>query len=92
MAKSSTARSRVSMSGLSSLINDLREGVRAGEDDATLAGRLLPGLDQVLERREAAAALGRLGGRARAEKLSPARRAEIARLAAEARWGRRPAD
>ena len=38
----------------------------------------------------AAALLGRLGGRkgglARAKKLSPERRSEIARLAAEARW------
>jgi hypothetical protein len=41
----------------------------------------------------AAVALGRLGGQkggnARAEKLTPERRAEIARKAAEARWGRR---
>jgi hypothetical protein len=40
-----------------------------------------------------AAALGRLGGlkggRVRAERLSPARRREIARRAAEARWRRR---
>jgi hypothetical protein len=90
MAKSNAAR-RVSTSSLADLINDLREAVRAGEDDAALALRLVPGLDLVRDRREAAAALGRLGGRARAEKLSPARRAEIARLAAEARWGRQGA-
>jgi hypothetical protein len=40
----------------------------------------------------AAVALGRLGGkkggRARAEKLSPERRREIARNAARARWGK----
>lgn len=39
----------------------------------------------------AAVALGRLGGqkggRARAEKLTPAKRSEIARKAAAARWG-----
>lgn len=39
-----------------------------------------------------AAALGRLGGKkggpARAQKLSAERRSEIARLAAEARWGK----
>jgi len=29
---------------------------------------------------------GRIGGKARAEKLSPERRAEIARKAAKARW------
>jgi hypothetical protein len=41
----------------------------------------------------AAVALGRLGGqkggRARAEKLTPNERQEIARRAAEARWGKR---
>lgn len=35
---------------------------------------------------EAAAELGRKGGKARAEKTSPARRAEIARKAAASRW------
>ena len=34
----------------------------------------------------AAQALGRLGGKARAEKLSKKRRAEIAKKAAKARW------
>ena len=34
----------------------------------------------------AAAQLGSKGGKARAEKMSPERRAEIARLAAEKRW------
>lgn len=34
----------------------------------------------------AAAAMGKKGGKARAEKMSPERRAEIARKAAEARW------
>jgi len=38
---------------------------------------------------EAAAALGRMGGAARAKSMSPKRRAEIARKAAEKRW-RRP--
>ena len=71
------------------LISDLREAIHAGEDDLALAHRLLPGLALLQERREAAAALGRLGGRARAEKLSPARRVEIARRAAEARWAQR---
>ena len=37
---------------------------------------------------EAAAALGRMGGKARAEKMTPARRAEIARQAAAKRWKR----
>ncbi len=36
----------------------------------------------------AAVSLGKLGGKARAEKLSPARRAEIASKAAKARWAK----
>ncbi len=44
------------------------------------------------ERRQAARMLGRIGGKkggkARAKKLSAERRAEIARLAAQARWRR----
>jgi hypothetical protein len=36
----------------------------------------------------AAKALGAKGGKARAEKMSPERRAEIARNAAAKRWGR----
>lgn len=36
----------------------------------------------------AAAELGRKGGKKRAENMSPERRAEIARKAAEKRWGK----
>jgi hypothetical protein len=36
----------------------------------------------------AAAALGRKGGKARAERMSPERRTEIVREAAAKRWGR----
>lgn len=36
---------------------------------------------------EAAAAMGRKGGKARAEAMTPERRAEIARKAAAKRWG-----
>lgn len=43
------------------------------------------------EKNPAAVALGRLGGlkggKARAEKLSPKKRSEIAKRAAQARWG-----
>jgi len=39
-----------------------------------------------VEKQSAAAELGSKGGKARAEKMSPARRAEIARKAAEKRW------
>lgn len=38
------------------------------------------------EKDEAAAALGRKGGAARAKNMTPERRAEIARRAAEKRW------
>lgn len=38
---------------------------------------------------KAAAALGKKGGKARAQKLSPERRSEIARLAAQARYGKK---
>jgi hypothetical protein len=37
----------------------------------------------------AAAELGRKGGKARAERMSPARRTEIARAAAEKRWAKK---
>jgi hypothetical protein len=40
-------------------------------------------------RDSAAAELGKRGGRARAEKMSPERRAEIARNAAAKRWEKR---
>jgi hypothetical protein len=39
---------------------------------------------------QAAAALGRKGGKARAEGLSPEQRREIARTAAHARWQQKP--
>jgi len=46
--------------------------------------------DERDEARSAAASLGRLGGKARAAKMLPERRAEIARKAAAERWkGRR---
>ena len=35
----------------------------------------------------AAVALGRMGGKARAAKLSPRKRKQIAKIAASARWG-----
>jgi hypothetical protein len=42
------------------------------------------------EREDFASKGGRVGGKARAEKLSPKRRAEIARAAAQARWKKTP--
>ena len=50
---------------------------------------------EVHEKNPAAVALGRLGGlnggKARAKKLSPKRRSEIARKAVEARWKKQKA-
>lgn len=45
-----------------------------------------------IEKDEAAAALGRKGGAARAKAMTPERRAEIASKAAGKRWGRKTAD
>lgn len=42
------------------------------------------------EKNQAAAELGRKGGKARSEKMSPERRAEIARTAAAKRWAKTP--
>ena len=39
---------------------------------------------------EAAQSLGRRGGKARAEKMTPERRAEIAKKAAQSRWKKHP--
>lgn len=55
---------------------------------AVLVGRIATG--EVEDEREAlssaAAEMGRKGGKARAEAMTPERRAEIARTAAQARW------
>jgi hypothetical protein len=45
--------------------------------------------EDALEPKSAAAELGRKGGKARAEKMTPERRTEIARKAAEKRWAAR---
>ncbi|MDP8993404.1 MAG: RNA-binding protein [Pseudomonadota bacterium] len=57
---------------------------------AVLIGKIATGEveDERDEVRSAAAELGRRGGKARAEKMSPERRAEIARKAAAKRWSR----
>ncbi|MBA7695032.1 hypothetical protein ES703_103649 [subsurface metagenome] len=60
------------------------------QDINVLAAHIVGGATQ--EKNPAAVALGRLdglkGGKARAEKLTPERRVEIAKKAAMARWGR----
>jgi hypothetical protein len=43
-------------------------------------------LDDTVSTTKAAAALGKKGGKARAARLTPVQRSEIARLGAEARW------
>jgi hypothetical protein len=40
----------------------------------------------------AAVALGKRSGKARMEKLSPEKRSEVAKLAAEARWAKKKRD
>lgn len=45
-------------------------------------------IDETPELKSAAAELGSRGGKARAENLSKKRRAEIARTAAQKRWGK----
>jgi hypothetical protein len=46
-------------------------------------------IEETLEPRSAAAELGSKGGKARAEKMTAERRAEVARKAAQKRWGHR---
>ncbi|MFH2021726.1 MAG: hypothetical protein ABIJ33_00375 [Patescibacteria group bacterium] len=65
------------------------------EDENTIASQIVElTTDQPSkkEKNPAAVALGRLGGlkggKARAEKLSPEKRKEIAKKAAQARWGK----
>ena len=65
--------------------SEIDSEVPAQNEDATV--------QEPVEKNPAAVALGRLGGQkggvARAKKLSQARRSEIARRAAVARWGKR---
>jgi hypothetical protein len=57
---------------------------------AVMIGKIATG--EIEDEREtlasAAAELGRKGGKARAEKMTPERRREIAQAAAKKRWGR----
>ena len=57
---------------------------------AVMIGKIATGEieDEREDVKSAAASLGRLGGKARAEKMSPERRAEIARKAAAKRWAK----
>lgn len=74
-----------------------RSSMNKGGDINTIAARIVaqstaePAPQPVKEKNPAAVALGRLGGlkggKARADKLSPKRRKEIAKKAAAKRWG-----
>jgi len=73
----------------------LKRTSKKKEDENTIASQIvdLTTGQPTKEKNPAAVALGRLGGlkggRARAEKLSPERRKEIAKKAAQARWGKK---
>ena len=74
----------------------LKRTSKTKEDENTIASQIVTlATDQLVkkDKNPAAVELGRLGGlkggKARAEKLSPARRKEIARKAAQARWGKK---
>ena len=62
--------------------------------DANQLAKLIVGIasgeepDERPEKDEAAVALGRKGGKARAQKLTPEQRAEIAKRAAAKRWSK----
>lgn len=58
--------------------------IATGEEEEEFEGQGDDGKDK------AAQSLGRRGGKARAEKLTPEERAEIARKAAAKRWGPSP--
>lgn len=82
---------------LAHLIRDLRDALEAGEDPDDLAERVWPRVVTIVsENTNAAVELGRRGGkkggRARAEKLTPEERSEIARKAAKARWEKKGDD
>ncbi len=69
-----------------------RSSKRQPQDVNVLAADIVAEATGDSEKNPAAVALGRLGGKkgglARAKKLSKKRRSEIAKLAAQARWGK----
>lgn len=74
------------------LIREIAGAIEEGEAPESVAKRLWPRIAEIV-RSGAAAELGRKGGKkggqARAKKLSAERKKEIARKAAEARWGKK---
>lgn len=76
---------------LTRLIHEIHDALHEGESAEDLAERVWPRVVAIVsENTNAAAELGRRGGKkggkARADKLTPEERSEIARKAAEARW------
>jgi hypothetical protein len=65
---------------------------RSSKDVNIIASEIVDEVTQSSNKNPAAVALGRLGGlkggKARANKLTPEQRAEIAKKAAEARWSK----
>jgi hypothetical protein len=57
---------------------------------AVMIGRIATGeIEETESKQSAAAKLGKQGGKARAQNLTPEQRAEGAKLAAQARWRRK---
>lgn len=78
------------------IIEQARDLLDQGEQPSTVAARLWPRVVEIVPVARTAAELGRRGGKkggkARAEKLTPEERSEIARKAARARWSSRTSD
>ena len=69
-----------------------RQAVKLSKNPAAVAlGKLSAASKTPEERKELAAMGGKIGGAARASKLTPARRKKIAKAAAKARWSKKPA-
>jgi hypothetical protein len=63
-----------------------RDPIQLGKLIVDIATGQVEDKDDLGDKSEAAVARGRRGGPARAQALTPEQRAEIARVAAEARW------
>jgi len=79
---------------LAHIIHEIHDALHDGESAEDLAERIWPRVVSIVNRTtNAAAELGRRGGKkggkARAEKLTPEARSQIARKAARARWDKK---
>ncbi len=78
---------------MSRFLFELKNALGGRYDESMGKKRRSPAIDSAWftqEMRDAFAAFGRFGGEARAKRLSKARRSEIARRAARARWKAKP--